>query len=140
MKTYQTSRPSNRSKPKVLKQCATRGLQRGSCKYQKSGMATNTQKPTSQQTLQQRVLAKQKPDSKTQQDNKPIRILPRHNIQKPTSQQTLQQRVLAKRKPDSKTQQASKPIIILPSHQADNHEACDCQRGWQQGRSLKLNR
>ena len=36
------------------------------------------QKPTSQQTLQQRVLAKQKTDSKTQQASKPIRILASH--------------------------------------------------------------
>ena len=137
-KTCQTSKPSNQSEPKVLKQCVTQGLERGSCKYQKGGMGTNIQKPTSQQTLQQRVLAKQKPDSKTQQASKPIRILPSHHIQKPTSQQTLQQRVLAKQKPDSKTQQASKPIIIVPGHQASNHEACDCQGGRRQGRSLKI--
>ena len=60
------------------------------------------------------------------------------NVQKRTRQQTLQQRVLAKQKPDSKTQQASKPIRILPSRQASNHEACDCQRGRRQGRSLKI--
>ena len=60
------------------------------------------------------------------------------NIQKRTSQQTLQPRVLAKQNPDSKTQQASKPIRILPSRQASNHEACDCQRGRRQGRSLKI--
>ena len=54
------------------------------------------------------------------------------------SQQTLQQTVLAKRKPDSKTQHASEPIRILPSRQASNHEACDCQRGRGQGRSLKI--
>ena len=34
------------------------------------------QKPMSQQTLQQTVLAKQKTDSKTQQASEPIRILP----------------------------------------------------------------
>ena len=61
------------------------------------------------------------------------------NIQKPMSQQTLQQTVLAKQKTDSKTQQASEPIRTLPSRQASNHEACDCQRGRRQGRSLKIN-
>ena len=55
------------------------------------------------------------------------------------SQQTLQQTALAKPKTDSKTQQASEPIRILPSRQASNHEACDCQRGRRQGRSLKIN-
>ena len=99
-KTCQTSKPSNQSEPKVVKQCETQGLERGSCKYQKGGMGTNIQKPTSQQTLQHRVLAKQKPDSKTQQ--------------------------------------ASKPIITLPSHQASNYEACECQRGRRQGRSLEI--
>ena len=77
-KTYQTSKPSNRSEPKVLQQCVTQGLYRGSCKYQKSGMENNIQKPTSQQTLQQRVLAKQKPNCKTQQASKPIIMLPSH--------------------------------------------------------------
>ena len=42
-------------------------------------METNVQKRTRQQTLQQRVLAKQKPDSKTQQADQ--------NIAKPPGQQ-----------------------------------------------------
>ena len=32
----------------------------------------------------------------------------------------------------------SKPIRILPNHQASNQEACNCQRGRRQGRSLKI--
>ena len=58
--------------------------------------------------------------------------------QKPISQQTLQRTVLVERKTDSKTQQANEPIRILPRRQASNHEACDCQRGRRQGRSLKI--
>ena len=82
-------------------------------------MENNIQKPTSQQTLQQRVLAKQKPDSKSQQASKPIRILPSHDIQKPTSQQTLQQRVLAKQTPEQNptSQQADHNIAKAPGRQ-----------------------
>jgi hypothetical protein len=82
-------------------------------------METNIQKPKSQQTLQQRGLAKQKPDSKTQQASKPIRILPSHDIQKATSQQTLQQRVLAKQTPEQNptSQHADHNIAKAPGQQ-----------------------
>ena len=56
-------------------------------------MGTNIQKPTSQQTLQQRELAKQKPNSKIQQTSKPTSQQADQNIDKPPGQQPTSQRL-----------------------------------------------
>jgi len=48
-------------------------------------METNIQKPMSQQTLQQSVLAKQKPDSKIQQASKPASRSEYYQATRPTT-------------------------------------------------------
>ena len=65
--THQTNKSSNRSEPKVLKQCEiVKGCSEAAAYAKKNQEVTSIHKPTNQQTLKQRELAKQIPNSRTQ--------------------------------------------------------------------------
>ena len=80
-------------------------------------METNIQKPTSQQTLQQRVLAKRKPDTKTQQADQNI-AKPRHpETNEPANTPTESTSETNTRQRNPTSQQADHNIAKAPGQQ-----------------------